>query len=161
MCLLLFLKNCVSQVIWAVTREHTSESRTTSSFYIIHYCENNVKKIVNFGQSHSIVGFLMIFAQVSRAGTRSYRKKSGIGVFLLGCFHPPTEELNASGILARSNYNRSTICLTKINPMTQTIAVRVRFSLLMARVQEKSWGEGSGYGRNWGIKRGTRSLYAR
>jgi len=41
-------------------------------------------------------------------------------------------------------YSVPIICLAKINPMTQTIAVKVRFSLLMARVQEKSWGDGSG-----------------
>ena len=35
-------------------------------------------------------------------------------------------------------YDMLTNCRAKINPMTQAIAVKVRFSLLMARVQEKS-----------------------
>lgn len=43
-------------------------------------------------------------------------------------------------------YTYSTLiaCLAKINPITQTIAVKVRFSLLMARAKEKSWSEGFG-----------------
>lgn len=41
-------------------------------------------------------------------------------------------------------YNGLTNCLTNINPMTQTIAVKVRFSLLRARAKEKSWVDGSG-----------------
>ena len=43
-----------------------------------------------------------------------------------------------------NSYNMSIICLAKINPTTQTIAVKVRFSLLIARAKEKSWGEASG-----------------
>ena len=44
----------------------------------------------------------------------------------------------------RKIYNMLTNCRAKINPMTQAIAVKVRFSLLMARVQEKSWIDGLG-----------------
>ena len=39
-------------------------------------------------------------------------------------------------------YNAPITCRAKINPTTQTIAVKVRFSLLMARAKEKSCGDG-------------------